>query len=60
MNGFSADAGEPDTLVFTGGSSRLNSLQQAFKSEFTDAVVLYDSNFYNSISHGLAIHAYNL
>ena len=50
---------EVDTLVFTGGSSRLRNLQEAFLSVFTDADILFDDNFYNSISHGLALHAHD-
>ena len=47
-----------DKLVFTGGSSKLRNLQATVKKGFPEAEILFDKNFYNSISHGLAIHAH--
>ncbi len=48
-----------DTMVFTGGSSKLKSLQDSFLGGFPGAEILFDDNFYNSISHGLALYAHN-
>ncbi|MBI9106379.1 MAG: hypothetical protein JEZ04_06490 [Spirochaetales bacterium] len=56
---FLDNPGRLDTLVFTGGSSKLKSLQESFHTEFPEAKIIFDENFYNSISRGLALYAHN-
>lgn len=50
---------ELDTLVFTGGSSKLANLKNVFGEGYPAAEILFDENFFNSISHGLALYAHD-
>jgi hypothetical chaperone protein len=47
-----------DKVILTGGTSQIPRVRKKIEKMFSPEIMLYDSDFHNSVSRGLALYAY--